>query len=343
MRVVAALEPLPVDDPRALLDLDLPAPDQPTGHDLLVRVEAVAVNPLDIKVRRQKYGSAPAQATPRVLGWDAAGVVEAVGPEVSLFRPGDAVYYAGSVQRPGSYAERQLVDERIVGRKPRSLDFGAAAALPLTSITAYEALVDRLGIDAEGGDTGRSLLIIGGAGGVGSMAIQIGKQLGLQVVATASRSESAAWCRELGADQVIDHRQPLRDGLKMVGLSGANYIFNCASTDQYWTQMAEAVAPQGRLCGIVVNEQPLDLKALARKAAGFCWEGMFARSIFQTPDMIEQHHLLCRVADWIDAGKLRGTVTETLSPINAANLRAAHAMVEARSMIGKVVVAGWPS
>ncbi len=329
MKAVITRAPLPAADARSLVDAELPEPAPPAGRDLLVRVEAVSVNPLDTKMRMQELGE-------RILGWDAAGVVEAVGEQATLFRPGDEVYYAGAIARPGSNARMQLVDERIVGRKPRKLDFAAAAALPLTTITAYEALVDRLGAQP-----GKSLLVIAGAGGVGSMAIQIGTRLGLSVIATASRLESGRWCRDLGASHVIDHNQPLRESLRGLGVGEVDYILNCADLDRYWLDMAEAVRPQGALCSIVANVRPIDLKAIQRKCARFAFEAMFTRSSLATPDMIEQHRLLCRVADWVDAGEIRSTVTETLGPINAANLRAAHLLVEARTMIGKVVLAGW--
>ena len=332
MKAVVWREPLPASDPRSLSDAELPSPPAPQGHDLLVEVHAVSVNPIDTKMRMQPH---PGE---RVLGWDAAGIVEAAGKEATLFKPGDEVFYAGSILRPGSYAQKQLVDERIVGRKPRSLDFAAAAALPLTSITAYEALVDRLGVDSR---DRKYLLVIGGAGGVGSMAIQIGKRLGLTVIATASRAESGRWCRELGAAHVINHQEPLREGLRAHGLGEVDYILNCADVERYWLEMAEVLRPQGGVCSIVANTQPVDLKALQRKCARFCWEAMFARSSFQTTDMVEQHHLLCRVADWVDAGEIRGTLTDRLAPINAANMRAAHLRVESRSMIGKIVLSGW--
>jgi NADPH2:quinone reductase len=336
VKAVLAREPLPADDPRALLDADVPPPPAPAGHDLLVQVHAVSVNPLDTKVRADRYGGAASSGEARILGWDAAGTVAAIGEKVQSYRPGDAVYYAGSILRPGSNAELQLVDERIVGRKPASLDFAQAAALPLTSITAYEALVERL--QAKDGQT---LLVIGGAGGVGSMAVQIGKQLGLRVIATASRPESARWCREMGAAHVIDHGQPLREGLRSLGLAAADCILNCADLDRYWLDMAEAVAPQGSLCSIVANAQPVDLKAIQRKCARFAFEAMFTRSSLGLPDMIEQQRLLDRVAGWVDAGAIRSTMTEKLSPINARNLRAAHAKVESKRMVGKVVLAGW--
>jgi zinc-binding alcohol dehydrogenase family protein len=329
MKAVITRAPLPAADARSLVDAELAEPAQPAGHDLLVRVHAVSVNPLDTKMRMQDLGE-------RVLGWDAAGVVEAAGDKVTLFRPGDEVYYAGAIGRSGSNAELQLVDERIVGRKPRKLDFAAAAALPLTSITAYEALVDRLGAQP-----GQTLLVIAGAGGVGSMAIQIGRQLGLSVTATASRTESERWCKNLGAAHVIDHNQPLRESLRALGVGEVDHILNCADLDRYWLDMAEAVKPQGGLCSIVANARPIDLKAIQRKCARFAFEAMFTRSSLATPDMIEQHRLLCRVADWVDAGAIRSTATQTLKRINAANLRAAHLKLEARTMIGKVVLAGW--
>lgn len=336
MKAVVANEPLPIDDPRSLVDAEVPEPAPPAGHDLLVRVHAVSVNPVDTKVRALRYGGAPAQPGPRILGYDAAGVVEKVGDAVTLFRPGDAVYYAGSNIRPGSNAELQLVDERIVGAKPASIDFAAAAALPLTTITAYEAIVDRMAAVA-----GQSLLVIGGAGGVGSMAIQLGKRLGLRVVATAARAESADWCRKLGADLVIGRDRPLLAGLRAAGAGEVDCILNCVDTDAYWEQCAEAIRPQGAICSIVSSTAPVALQALMRKSARFAWEAMFARSMFGTPDMVEQHRLLGRVAAWVDAGEVRSTMTERLAPLNAQNLRAAHRRVESKAMIGKVVLAGW--
>lgn len=344
MKAVLAGAPLPAGDPRSLYDAEVPDPAPPQGHDLLVRVAAVSVNPLDAKVRMDAYrgaGGAGASGGARILGWDAAGTVEAVGEKVTLFKPGEEVYYAGSILRPGSYAEKQLVDERIAGRKPRSLDFAAAAALPLTTITAYEAIVERLGADRDGKDRGKLLLVIAGAGGVGSMAIQIGKRLGLKVIATASRAESERWCKALGAAHVIDHRQPLREGLRGHGVGEADFVLNCADLDRYWLDMAEAVRPQGSLCSIVANGAPIDLKAIQRKCARFAFEAMFTRSSLGTPDLIEQHRLLCRVADWVDAGEIRTTLTEKISPVKAANLRTAHEKIESRAMIGKLVVSGW--
>jgi NADPH:quinone reductase len=310
-------------------DIELPKPS-PAGHDLLVRVEAISVNPVDYKQRKL------ASAAPRVLGWDAAGTVEATGSEVTLFKPGDEVYYAGDVTRPGANSEWHLVDERIVGRKPRRLDFAQAAAIPLTAITAWEAFFDRMKVKAGG-----TMLIIGGAGGVGSIGIQLAKIAGLAVVATASRPESVAWVRELGADHVIDHRKELRPQLEALGKKEVEYIANFNDLDQHWAAMGELIAPQGALVAIVGNQKPLPMDAVRSKSATMCWELMFTRPRFKTPDMIEQHRLLNQVAEWLDAGKLRGTLKETLSPINAANLRKAHEKLESGTMIGKLVLKGW--
>ncbi|MDX1376776.1 MAG: zinc-binding alcohol dehydrogenase family protein [Burkholderiales bacterium] len=341
MKAVVSPRAAPTRDAGCFVDATLPDPGPPAGHDLLVQVEAVSVNPVDTKVRMQRYGGATGRGSEAILGWDAAGTVAAIGPEVTLFRPGDAVYYAGSIGRPGSNAALQLVDERIVGAKPKRLDWADAASVPLTALTAYEAIVERLGVDPEGVDRGRSLLVVAGAGGAGSMAIQIGRLLGLEVIATASRPESAAWCRALGAAAVIDHREPLAAGLKAAGRGEVDCVLLCADTDAYWPQLADIVRPQGAVCSIVRTRAPVALDALMGKCLRFAWEAMFARSSHATPDMIEQHRILERVAAWIDAGRLRATATERLSPINAETLRAAHARVETGRMIGKIVISGW--
>jgi NADPH2:quinone reductase len=338
MKAVALTRYLPISDPESLVDVTLPDP-KPTGHDILVQVEAVSVNPVDTK---QRAPNPKVETAPRVLGYDAAGTVAAVGPEVTLFKPGDEVYYAGDVTRPGSNSELQLVDERIVGKKPKSLDFAQAAAIPLTAITAWEAYFDRMKIDAGGKHRGASLLIIGGAGGVGSIGIQIAKVVaGLKVIATASRPETIAWVKELGADHVVDHSQPLRPQIEALGLKNVDYIANFNDTDRYWDQMGDLVAPQGAVCMIVAPKGPLAQDAVRGKSASVCWELMFTRPRFKTPDMIEQHRLLTRVAELIDGKKIRGTMRETLRPINAANMRAAHAKLESGTTIGKLVVAGW--
>jgi zinc-binding alcohol dehydrogenase family protein len=271
-----------------------------------------------------------------VLGWDASGTVEKVGGEVTLFKPGDAVYYAGDVTRPGCNSEFHLVDERIVGRKPKSLDFAQAAAIPLTAITAWESFFDRLKIKHD-----KAMLIIGGAGGVGSIGIQIAKQAKLKVIATASRPETIAWCKELGADHTVDHRKPLRPQVEALGLKFVDYIANFNDVDEHWAAMGDLVAPEGGIVLIVGNKNPLVVDAVRAKSAAICFELMFTRPRFKTPDMIEQHKLLGHVADWLDAGKLKGTLKQTLSPINAANLRKAHAQLESGTTIGKIVLKGW--
>jgi zinc-binding alcohol dehydrogenase family protein len=337
MKAVALTHYLPITDPQALFDTELPKP-APSGRDLLVRIEAVSVNPVDTKIRAPKP---KVEKEPRVLGWDAAGTVEAVGSDVTKFKPGDEVYYAGDITRSGSNAEFHLVDERIVGHKPPGLSFAEAAALPLTTITAWEALFDRLGIDRKARNQGKSVLIIGGAGGVGSITIQLAKLAGLTVIATASRPETQKWVRSLGSDHVIDHRQPLPAQLAGVGHKEVDYIANFSNTDSYWDVMAEVIRPQGKIVSIVENEGPLDLEVLKSKSVSFSWEFMFTRSMFQTPDMAEQGVLLNEVATLINAGKLRSTLTETLSPINAINLKSAHAQSESGRIIGKIALSGW--
>ena len=338
MKAVGLTRYLPISDPESLIDVEI---DKPTaaGRDLLIRIEAIAVNPVDTKVRKpQGEGDDRVEATPKILGWDAAGVVEAVGDGVTLFAPGDEVYYAGDLTRPGAYAEYQLVDERIVGRKPKTLSFSEAAGLPLTTITAYEAFFDRLDLDRDGGNRGESLLIIGGAGGVGSMGIQLAKAAGLKVIATASRPETIDWVKDLGADHVINHRQPLRPQVEALGLSFVDHIAIFNDTDGHWAAVSDLIRPQGRIVTIVENARPLDMSQLKLKAAGLIWELMFTRSMFETPDMIEQHRLLSYVADEIDAGRLRSTVSETLTPIHAENLRKAHALIESGKAKGKITL-----
>ncbi|MBO0719851.1 MAG: zinc-binding alcohol dehydrogenase family protein [Blastocatellia bacterium] len=334
MKAVGLYKYLPIDDPESLLDLEVPKPE-PAGRDLLVRVKAVSVNPVDTKVRRSNRKE---ETQPRILGWDAAGVVEAAGPDVSLFRAGDEVYYAGDITRPGSNAEFQLVDERIVGRKPRTLSYAEAAALPLTAITAYEAFFDRLGIDPAGGNRGQTLLIIGGAGGVGSIGIQLAKLAGLKVIATASRTETRSWVQELGADQVIDHSEPLRPQIDQLGHRWVDYIAIFNDTDLHWNAACDLIKPQGRFTSIVENKNPLKQDELKRKSAAFVWEFMFTRSMFETPDMIEQHRLLKRVSGWVEEGELRTTLKETVGTLTAANLKEAHRKLEAGSTIGKLVL-----
>lgn len=338
MKAIGLTHYLPIQDPASLQDVELAQPVA-LGHDLLVKIEAISVNPVDTKVRGAQ---APAEATPRVLGWDAAGTVVAVGPDVTLFKVGDPVFYAGSITRAGAYSEFHLVDERIAGRKPASLDFSHAAALPLTSITAWEALFERLAVRRDGSDAGKRVLIIGGAGGVGSIAIQLARQqAGLRVIATASRAESAAWCRDLGADHVIDHNGDMAAQLQALDIASVDYVLCLNDTDQHFDAIAQVIAPQGKVCSIVGNTAPLAMDKLFVKSVTFVWEMMFTRAMFGTADMVEQHRLLNEVSALIDAGKLKTTLGEVYGKINAANLRRAHAALESHRTIGKIVLAGF--
>ena len=313
------------------LDLEVDTPVA-AGRDLLVEVKAVSVNPVDTKRRAPKD---LVEKTPKILGWDAAGVVKAVGPEVTLFKPGDAVSYAGSVIRPGANSEFHLVDERIAGRKPASLSFAEAAALPLTTLTAWELMFDRMGISKSGANSGKSVLILAGAGGVGSIAIQLAKKLArLHVTASASRPQSIAWVKGLGADATVDHTQPM-EGTEY------DYVLCFSSSDAYWPQFPKLAKPQGRIGLIVRTVRPVDLQILHDKSLSVCLEGMFTRSTFQTPDMAAQHALLDEAAGLVEAGVLRTTMSANLGKINAANLRQAHKMLEEGHVTGKLVLEGW--
>ncbi|RXT29066.1 Zn-dependent oxidoreductase [Rhizobium leguminosarum] len=337
MRAVAYKTPQPISAETSLIDVDLPMPEA-GGYDLLVEIKAVSVNPVDVKVRAH---SAPPEGELKVLGWDAAGIVKAIGADVTLFKPGDEVFYSGVISRPGSNAEFHLVDERIVGAKPKSLDFAAAAALPLTSITAYEALFDRLKVQDAVSGAGRSILVIGGAGGVGSIAIQIARALtDLTVIATASRPETQDWVKELGAHHVIDHSQPIAPQVAALGIGAPGFIFSTTNTDSHIGDIVEAIAPQGRFV-LIDDPKTLDIMPFKRKAVSVHWELMFTRPLYGTPDMIEQHKLLNKISELIDAGKIRTTLSEIVGPINAANLKTAHAMVESGRMKGKAVLAGF--
>jgi zinc-binding alcohol dehydrogenase family protein len=333
MKAVGFHKYLPIDDPESLLDVQIDEPT-PQGRDLLVEVKAISVNPVDTK--RRAAGPKPGEL--KILGWDAAGVVLAAGPQASLFKPGDEVYYAGSIQRPGANMERHLVDERIVGAKPRTLSFAQAAALPLTTLTAWEAMFDRMGISSRGADEGKRLLILGGAGGVGSIAIQLAKKLArLHVTASASRPESIAWAKKLGADATVDHTKPLPEQLP----EEADYVFICTNTDPVFPVLPRLAKPQGRICSIVRTVKPVELAPLQEKSLSFSWEGMFTRSSFQTPDMQAQHDLLEATARHVDAGTLVTTFRENLGRINAANLKQAHRRLEQGHAIGKIVLEGF--
>ena len=338
MKAVGYTKSLPISETDSLTDFTAEAP-MPAGRDLRVAVRAVSVNPVDTKVRMRAQPK-PGEP-PKVLGYDAAGVVEAVGPEVTLFKPGDEVFYAGSIVRPGTNAELHLVDERIVGHKPKALSFAQAAALPLTGITAWELLFDRLEVKPGKTPDGRALLVLGGAGGVGSILTQLARRLtGLTVIATASRPESRDWCLKRGAHHVIDHSKPLAEQLKAIGHANVALIAGLTGTDQHFPVVPDVIAPQGKFA-LIDDPKTLDVSLLKRKAASLHWESMFTRPIFGTPDMIAQHYLLDDISAMVDDGLIVTTLAHELTPITAANLRKAHAMVESGRTIGKVVLQGW--
>ncbi|WP_076591461.1 zinc-binding alcohol dehydrogenase family protein [Herminiimonas arsenitoxidans] len=334
MKAIAYKKALPISDDNALLDVTLPDPIA-TGRDLLIEVKAISVNPVDVKVRSSAN---PPDGEYKVIGWDAAGVVRAVGDGVTLFKPGDRVFYAGSLTRPGTNSELHLVDERIVGRMPGSHTFAKAAALPLTSITAWELLFDRLGITPQ--STG-ALLVIGAAGGVGSILVQLARKLtGLTVIGTASRPETEQWVRNLGAHHVIDHSQPLSKELKKIGIDNVQYVASLNQTDQHFAEIVESIAPQGKFA-LIDDPASLDVVKLKRKSISLHWEFMFTRSMFATPDMRKQHDLLNEIARLIDAGTIKTTIAENFGTINAANLRRAHTLLESNTSKGKIVLEGF--
>ena len=334
MKAVGFRKSLPIGDAESLVDFDAPAPE-PRARDLVVEVKAVSVNPVDTKMRMRGV----AAGETKVLGFDAAGIVKSAGAETTLFRPGDEVFYAGSNIRPGTNSQLHAVDERIVGRKPKTLSFAAAAALPLTSITAWELLFDRFRIPRNSAKA--SLLVIGGAGGVGSIMIQLARQLtGLTVIATASRPETIKWCTELGAHYTIDHTKPLAEGLKGIGIPEVNYVAGLTQTVKHYPSLPDIIAPQG-MFGLIDDPATLDIVPLKRKCISVHWEAMFTRSMFGTPDIAAQHALLNEVSALADAGTLKTTMTQNYGTITAANLKKAHALIESGASIGKVVLEGF--
>ena len=337
MRAVAYQKPQSISEVSSLIDVELPMPEA-KDRDLLVEVKAISVNPVDTKVRAS---ATPAAGQYKVLGWDAAGIVKAIGPAVTMFKPGDEVYYAGALERDGSNAEYHLVDERIVALKPKNLDFSAAAALPLTSITAYEALFDRLRVQDPVPGAAPAILIIGGAGGVGSIAIQLARTLtDFTVIATASRPETSDWIKDLGAHHVVDHSKPLAAQIDALGTGAPSFVFSTTNTGDHLAEIATLIAPQGRFA-LIDDPKTLDIMPFKRKSVSIHWEFMFTRSMFKTADMLEQHKLLTEVAGLIDAGKLRTTLSEVLGTISADNLKKAHRMLESGRTKGKIVLAGF--
>ena len=338
MKAVGYFKSLPLSEADSLIDITADNP-APTGRDLRVAVKAVSVNPVDAKVR-MRAAAGPGEPA-KILGYDAAGVVEAVGPDLTLFKTGDEVYYAGSVVRQGTNSEFHLVDERIVGRKPKALTFAQAAAIPLTGITAWEMLFDRLGVVRGAASDGRALLVMGGAGGVGSILIQIARKLtGLTIIATASRPETRDWCLKRGAHHVIDHSKPMAEQIKALGTLNVALVASINGTAKHLPAIVDLIAPQGKV-GLIEVPPTIDAAPVMRKAVSLHWESMFTRSMFGTPDMIEQHKLLNEISAMIDRGDIVTTAAMELTPINAANLKKAHAQIESGTTIGKVVLSGW--
>lgn len=338
MKAIGYKTPSPIAEMNSLVDIELPVP-VPEGRDILVEVKAVSVNPVDYKVRRS---TPPAGGTDwKVIGWDAVGIVASVGSDVSAYKPGDEVWYAGSITRPGANAQFHVVDERIVGRKPKTLGWADAAALPLTTLTAWEAMFDRMDVNKPVPGAAPAILIIGGAGGVGSIAIQIARQFaGLTVIATASRPETQQFVRSLGAHHVVDHSKPLAAEIASLGIGAPAFVFSTTQTAQHVDEIAELIAPQGRFC-LIDDPSGFDVMKFKRKAVSIHHELMFTRAIYGTPDMDEQSRILNEVANAVDARKIRTTATQNLGAINAENLKKAHAQLESGSTIGKVVLEGF--
>ena len=335
MKAIGFKQSLPITDPNSFIAFETEKP-KPEGHDLLVQIQAISVNPVDYKIR-QNAAKDEVLDTPKIIGWDAVGIVEEVGEEVSRFKAGDAVYYAGDLTRPGSNAEYQLVDERIVGHKPKSLSLAQAAAMPLTTLTAWESLFDRIKYNPQT-DTGKSLLILNGAGGVGSIAIQLAKmRTDLTVIATASREETRDWCKQRGADFVVNHHH-LKEELKAIGHEQLDFIMDFVDLKQYWQQMAELIKPQGHIVSITGSSEPLNLNLLKNKSVTFSWELMYTRSMYHTPDMQRQHDILNQAANLFDAGTLQHTLTTTFEGFTVANLKKAHELQESGKSIGKQVI-----
>ncbi len=337
IRAVGFYQSRPLTDPTALLNVEIERPS-PKPHDILVRVKAISVNPVDTKHRKRVESK---DGVPVVLGWDVAGIVEKVGGDVSDFKVGDEVFYAGDITRPGANSELHVVDSRLVALKPKEISFEEAASMPLTALTAFEALFEQLGIRVNARNESKTILIIGGAGGVGSMAIQMAKRAGLRVVTTAGRAVTTEWVKRMGADVVLDHHHPLKFQMDELNIGEVDYIFNTVSTSDYWTQMADAIRPFGRIVSIVESEHPLDLRLFMKKSVSFSWELMFTRSMYSTPDMERQGKILGIVAEWLRRGWLQPTLRRHLSPINADNLIKAHRLLESGTSIGKIVLSDW--
>jgi NADPH2:quinone reductase len=335
MKAIGFKTSLPITEQNSFLEFETAKPI-PGANDLLVKINAVSVNPVDFKIRQNSAVNTVLE-TPKIIGWDAVGIVEAVGENANLFKVGDEVYYAGDITKQGSNAEYQIIDERIVGRKPKSLTNAEAAVIPLTGLTAWEILFDRIRINPEK-DKGKTVLIIGGAGGVGSIAIQLAKKIaGLTVIATASRPETIAWCKEQGADYVVNHKN-LISAVRELGFENVDFILDFVDTNFYWDIMVELIKPQGHIASITGSSDPVALNKLKNKSVSFSWELMYTRSMFQTNDMQEQHNILNKIADLLDNGILKTTLNETLTGLTADNLKKAHQLLESGKTIGKIAI-----
>jgi len=335
MKAIGFKTSLPIENEESFIAFEAVKP-VPGPNDLLVKIDAISVNPVDFKIR-QSGAQNTVLETPKIIGWDAAGIVQAVGQDVTLFEVGDSVYYAGDLTKQGSNAEYQIIDEKIVGKKPKTLSVEEAAAIPLTALTAWEILFDRIRITAER-DKGKSILIIGGAGGVGSIAIQLAKKIaGLTVIATASRPETVEWCKQQGADFVADHRD-LITSVREAGFEHVDFILDFVDTNAYWDTMVELIKPQGHIASITGSSEPVVLNKLKSKSVSFSWELMYTRSMYQTEDMIEQHNILNIVADLLDDGILKTTLNTTLNGFTAENLKKAHELLESGRTIGKIAI-----
>jgi NADPH2:quinone reductase len=335
MKAIGFKKSLPINEANSFIAFETEKPN-PSGFDLLVKIAAISVNPVDYKIRQSAAKDITLE-TPKIIGWDAVGIVEAVGETASKFKVGDQVYYAGDLTRSGSNAEYQLIDERIVGRKPKNLSIPEAAAVPLTALTAYESLFDRIKVNPET-DKGKTVLILAGAGGVGSMAIQLAKKIGnLTVIATASRPESTEWCKNLGADFVVNHHN-LKEEMEKIGYFQVNYILDCVDLGAYWKTIGEIIKPQGHIVSITGSNEPLNLDILKTKSATFSWELMYTRSMYTTDDIERQHYILNTIADLLDAGTIKTSLTTTLQGFTVENLKKAHQMQESGKTIGKTVI-----
>lgn len=335
MKAIGFKQSLPITEKNSFIEFEMNKPN-PTGQDLLIKVLANSVNPVDFKIR-QSAAKDTLLEQPKIIGWDAVGIVEAVGSDTSKFKVGDEVYYAGDLTRNGSNAEYQLVDERIVGFKPKSLSIAEAAAIPLTGLTAWESIFDRIKVNPEK-DKGKTILILAGAGGVGSIAIQIAKKVAqLTVIATASRPESSDWCKELGADYVVNHYN-LKAELEAIGHAEVDYILDFVNINNYWETVVDIIKPQGHIVSITGSSEPLNLSLLKTKSVSFSFEFMYTRSMYTTNDMAEQHHILNKISKLLDEGTLKTTLTTVLKGFSVDNLKKAHLMQESGKTIGKTVL-----